>query len=69
MNLKQYKLSRNNRLFFLISSVVQGLGIFLSGYENVHWLLYLIPIMFFGASLNGYCSMMIIIEKVIGKGN
>jgi hypothetical protein len=65
--LKPYKAGKNTRLFLLISSLAQGLGIYLSGYENIHWLLYLISLMFFGAALNGYCTMMILIENVFGK--
>jgi len=67
MNLKQYKLSKDQRIFFFISSCMQWLGIWLSGFENVHWLLYVPPILFLGASLNGFCSMMIITKMLFGK--
>lgn len=66
MNLKQHKARPNLRRFLFVSSIAQGLGIYLSGYDQVHWFLYIPPIMFLGAALNGYCSMLIIIEKIFG---
>lgn len=65
--LKEYKAGKSLRIFLFISSLAQALGIWLSGYENVHWFLYVIPIMFLGVALNGYCSMLILVQKIFGK--
>ena len=66
MNLKQFKLTKDQRVFFLISSSVQWLGLWLSDF-NAHWVLFIPPIFFLGASLNGYCSGMILTKILFGK--
>lgn len=67
MNLKQYKLRKDQRLFFFITGSFLWAGILFSGIENVHWLLFIPPTMFLGASLNGYCIMMMITQKIFNK--
>ena len=60
MNLADYKLSKAMRLFFTVSGTVLWLGIWLTGFSVVHWLLY-IPAMFFTfAVITGICPGLII---------
>jgi hypothetical protein len=68
MDIKKYKLSKSQRLFFLISSIYQFIGFWLSDFD-IHWMLYIPAVMFLGASLNGYCSMMIITKKILKEDN
>ncbi len=63
--LRPFKLSRDQRLFFLISSLVQWLGLYLSDFQ-AHWILFVPPAFFLGAALNGYCSMMIVTRLLVG---
>jgi len=67
MDLKKYKLRKDQRIFFFISGCFLWTGILLSGIENVHWLLFIPPTMYIGASLNGYCTMMMITQKLFKK--
>jgi len=55
MNLKKYKLSKANRFFFFISSMVIWGGIYLTGCKNIHWLLYIPATFFLGATITGLC--------------
>lgn len=66
--LKPHKLEPHQRLFFLVSGIFLFTGIMLSDWM-VHWMLYIPPIFFLGAALNGYCSMMIITRLVLKPGN
>ncbi len=66
-DLKQYKMDGYKRLFFLFSSCVLFFGIYLTGWKEVHWLLYIPPIFFLGASLNGYCTGLIISQMLFDK--
>ncbi len=68
MDFKKYKLSKSQRLFFFISSMYQLIGFWLSDFD-VHWMLYIPAIMFFGASLNGYCTMMIATKMIFKEEN
>lgn len=63
MDWENYKLRKDQRIFFFISGSFLWTGIFLSGVSQVHWLLYIPPIMFIGASFTGYCTMMMITQK------
>ena len=51
---------RSMRFFFLVSSMVIWLGIYLSGFSNVHWLLYFPAVFFLFAAISGICPGMII---------
>ena len=43
------------RVFLMNSVIVLSVGIWLSGYEQVHWFLYVIPIIFALSALFGIC--------------
>ena len=43
------------RILFIIMSAVIGAGIWLTGYQTVHWLLYLPPAALLFAGISGIC--------------
>ena len=52
------------RMLFLTVAGLLGAGIWLSGWNQVHWLLYLPPVMLIFAGLTGICPGLIIFQKV-----
>ncbi|MBL7052773.1 MAG: hypothetical protein ISS00_03385 [Candidatus Marinimicrobia bacterium] len=66
MNLKQHKLSKDRRFFFLVSGAIIWLGIFLTGFETASFIFYIPGISFFFAVTTGYCPGMIISKILFG---
>lgn len=59
-----YKVGSALRMLFLFMSSVGAIGIWLSGYDSVHWLVYL-PTAFMGfAAITGICPGLIIWKKL-----
>lgn len=52
------------RMLFLTVAILLGVGIFLSGWQQVHWLLYLPPVMLVFAGVTGICPGLIIWQKL-----
>lgn len=48
------------RVFFLIMASIMWLGIWLTGYTTVHWVLYLPPAFLTFAAITGICPGMFI---------
>ncbi|MGB1110676.1 MAG: hypothetical protein ACPG4N_09985 [Gammaproteobacteria bacterium] len=63
--MNQYKISKSMRLFFTVSGTVIWLGIWLSGFSTVHWLLYIPAVFFAFAVLTGICPGMIISKALL----
>lgn len=64
--MREYLIGRSMRLFvFLVGSMI-WVGIWLTGFETVHWLLYAPPIFFYFAAITGICPGMIISRLVLG---
>jgi len=57
--MNKFKVSAAMRLFFLVAGSVLWLGIWLTGFSAVHWLLYVPPAFFYFAALTGICPGMI----------
>jgi len=55
------------RFFFLNFGIIISLGIFLTGYEKVHWLLFLPAGFMFFAAITGICPALIISKKIFDK--
>lgn len=55
------------RLLFLTIAVVIWLGIWLSGYNTVHWLLYLPAAFLTFAAVSGICPGLHILGRLFGK--
>jgi len=61
------KISIPLRAFFLTSSLVSWVGLWLTGFSTAHWLLYIAPTAFLVAGISGICPGMIISTKLFGE--
>ncbi len=50
-------------LFFAVAGLISG-GIFLSGWDHVHWLLYLPVVMWVCAGATGICPGLLLLKKM-----
>ncbi len=55
------------RFFFLIAGVILWVGIWLTGFETVHWLLYLPATFFIFAAVTGICPGLIFSNMLFGE--
>lgn len=55
------------RAFFLTSSAISWIGLWLTGFSTAHWLLYIAPTAFLIAGITGICPGMMISTKLFGK--
>ena len=55
------------RLIFFITGLVIWLGIWLTGFNNAHWLLYLPAIFLPFAGITGICPGLIVNRKLLGE--
>jgi hypothetical protein len=58
------KISAAMRFFFLVVGSVILLGIWLTGFNTVHWLLYVPVVFFYFAAVTGICPGLIISGKL-----
>lgn len=56
----KYRISPAMRFFFLFAGSVLWLGIWLTGFAKVHWLLYVPPSFFYFAAITGICPGLIL---------
>jgi len=56
------------RMLFLFMAVFISLGIWLTGINNVHWLLYIPPVALAFAGITGICPGYMIFNKLGFKG-
>ena len=65
--MKNYSVGTPMRFFFLVVSSVMWLGIWLTGFDSAHWLLY-VPAVFLGfAAATGICPGIIFSNMLFGK--
>ena len=67
--MKQYLLDSAMRFFFLVMGSIIWLGIFLTGFHAVHWVLYLPAAFFIFAAVTGICPGIIFSNRLFGKKN
>lgn len=60
-----YKISSPMRLFFAVSGSIIWLGIWLTGFGTVHWLLYVPAVFFAFAVITGICPGLIISKLIL----
>ena len=58
------KMDTSTKAFFLFSGLVLWSGIWLTGFEVVHWLLYLPATFFLISAVTGICPGMIFFKEV-----
>ena len=56
------------RMLFIFMAVFIGAGIWLTGYQNVHWLLYIPPVFLLFAGITGICPGYMIFRKIGFRG-
>jgi hypothetical protein len=66
--MKPYLISRALRFFFLVAGSILWLGMWLTGFGAVHWLLYVPAGFFVFAALTGICPG-IIISRLLFREN
>lgn len=59
--------SRAMRVFFFNVAVVILIGIGLTGVEQAHWFLYVMPAFMLFAAASGLCPGMIMMQTLFGK--
>ena len=64
--MKNLLIGKSMRFFFLIAGSLIWLGIYLTGFNVVHWVSYLPAIFFIFAAITGIC-LGIILSKMIFK--
>lgn len=59
--------SKAMRFFLFNASVLITVGIWLTGFDKVHWFLYVVPGFFLFAVVTGICPGLIMAQKLFGK--
>ena len=60
-----FKASNTVRLFFFNSSILLLIGIWLTGFDKVHWLLYIFPAFLLFAAATGFCPGMVMSKYIL----
>lgn len=63
-----YMAGRAMRFFFFFAGSVLWTGIWLTGFANVHWLLYLPATLLYFAALTAICPVLIATRIILGDG-
>ena len=61
------KASNAMRFFLFNAAVLMLVGIWLSGFRNVHWFSYIVPAFFLLAAATGICPGLVMARKLFGK--
>jgi hypothetical protein len=64
--MRKYLIGSSMRLFFIMAGSIVWLGIWLTGFSTVHWLLYVPPTFFYFAAITGICPGIIIARIILG---
>lgn len=65
--MKQYMIGKSMRLFFLVTGTVIWLGIWFTGFNVAHWLLYVPGAFFYFAAITGICPGIIFSRMIMGE--
>ena len=65
--MKDYKIDKAMRLFLSGPALIIWCGIWLTGFSEAHWILYVPAIAFSIAAITGICPGMMIIKRLMGK--
>ena len=64
--MKKYFIGSSMRLFLFFVATFIWIGIWLTGFASVHWLLYLPPTLFYFAAITRICPGLIISRLILG---
>lgn len=67
MRINVYKIDTATKVFFFIAGLTLWLGIWLTGFEVVHWIFYLPATFFIIAAITGICPGMIISRQMFKR--
>jgi len=62
-----HKIGTAIQVFFLMISFMLWLGIYLTGFDSVHWLLYIPTAFLTFAAVTGICPGVMIMRKIFGS--
>jgi hypothetical protein len=65
--MKPYLISKSMRFFFLVSGSIIWIGVWLTGFSTVHWLLYVPAVFFYFAAITGICPGLIFSRLIFGE--
>ena len=65
--MKQFMVGFQMRFFFFMLAIFIGIGVWLSGYRDVHWFSYVPPVFLLFAAVTGICPGMGF-ARIIFKG-
>jgi ABC-type polysaccharide/polyol phosphate export permease len=65
--MKKHLIDSTMRLFVFFVATLTMVGIWLTGFDKVHWVLYLPPAFFYFAAATGICPGIIIARLILGK--
>jgi hypothetical protein len=65
--MRKYMISNSLRFFLFFAASVNLAGIWLTGFANVHWLLYFTPAAFLFAAISGICPGIIFSRLMFGE--
>jgi len=63
------KMAASMKAFFLFVGIILWAGIWLTGFETVHWLLYIPATFFLFSAITGICPGMILFKEVFRDNN
>lgn len=65
--MKKFMIGAPTRFFLLVMAALIWAGIWLTGFETVHWLLYLPAVFFVFAAVTGICPGLFFSNLLFGK--
>jgi hypothetical protein len=65
--MKKHLIGKSTRFFLLVTGSVIWAGIWLTGFSEVHWLLYVPAMFFYFATITGICPGIIISRLIFGE--
>ena len=60
-----FNASNTVRIFLLNVAIISMVGIWLSGFNQVHWFSYVLPAFLAGAAVTGYCPGLFVSKKIL----
>jgi ABC-type polysaccharide/polyol phosphate export permease len=62
-----FNASYSVRLFLFNLAVIIMAGVWLSGFDRVHWFIYVVPLFLTAAAVTGFCPGLFISKKILAS--